>query len=162
MLDDTTDPPVQATPPGVAPAPVKRRHRESRHDCPAVEPQDVAGVRARLPKVTRLVLELTDLDPSLLWKPERDRLRLIVDRILGPVGAEATGEAINDLNALRRRGFPVRAYDAPRGVRASRARAREVVRDMRALFETRQFDAINESLHVETTLDFLETGSRRR
>jgi hypothetical protein len=162
MVDNTANPLPQTTPARETRPPPRPRHRESWRDCDPVDPADVAGVRERLAKVTRVVFELTELDPSLLWKPERDRLRLLVDRILGPVGTEATGEAVNDLNALRRRGFPVRAFDFPRGERASRATSRAMVLQLRALYETRQFDAIAESLHVETTLDFLETRSRRR
>lgn len=140
----------------------RHQHRSSRRDCPSFEAGSVASVRERLSKVVRTVLELSDLDPSLLRKSQRDRLRLITARMLGYASNDAIGEAINDLNALRRRGFPVRGYDEPNAPRAARDMSRNSIQCLRKLLGTELPKEIEERLFVETTLDFLETKTQRQ
>jgi hypothetical protein len=66
---------------------------------------------ANLPPISRTVLTLYHIDPSLTRPVERDRLRALVKLILARPDNDLIGKALHDLRVMWRRGFPVPAFD---------------------------------------------------
>jgi len=139
-----------------------RHQKRSWRTVPTVDPLTVASTVEGMAIVTRAVYELGELDPCLLLSGQRLRLRLLIDRLLGEIETAAVGDAVSALYALRRRGFPVSGISEVLPPRKSRDVARRVIQDLRRKWSRTGPDKIQESLWVETTLDFLETPSRGR
>ncbi|UPG88312.1 hypothetical protein L2Y96_12865 [Luteibacter aegosomaticola] len=161
MLDDTTTN-ATGTPTRTDDAPARRRRPDRRKlvDIPVSTPDEVRHVITHLPILKRTIFELSELDPTLLRKGERDRLRLLIHRIVGHVETGAVGDAINGLYLLRRRGLPLAAVDNPTRPRQSRDAARTVLATLRRQWSRHCSNAMDEALWLETTLDFLESATR--
>ena len=138
----------------------KKVTRPSWRDVPVADPASVRPVIDNMALVMRAVYELSELDPFLLRPGERLRLRLLVDRLIGPTGTTEVGDAIRDLYVLRRRGFPMAAIQECPQPRKGRDVSREVVCGLRRAWNRTNPNKIEEALWVEKTLDFLETRSR--
>jgi hypothetical protein len=161
MLDDTpTNATGAASGNGGTPARRRRPDRRKLADIPVATSDEVRRVIDHLPILKRTVFELSELDPRLLRKAERDRLRLLVHRIVGHVETSAVGDAINGLYLLRRRGLPLAAVDDPTRSRQSRDVARNVIGTLRRQWNRHCSNAMDEALWLETTLDFLEQRIR--
>lgn len=156
ILSNTTDPPTRGK------GTKKRRDPPDRRklaDIPVGAPDEVRHFIGRLPMLKRAIYELSELDPSLLQPRERERLRLLVHRVIGHVETRAVGDAINELHLLRRRGFPLIAVDHPDAPRQSRDVARTVIGNLRSQWKRACAKPMDEALWLETTLDFLERKS---
>lgn len=136
------------------------RDRRKLADIPVGTPDEVRQFIERMPMLKRAIYELSELDPSLMQPKERERLRLLVHRVIGHVEARAVGDAINELHLLRRRGFPLVAVDQPDAPRQSRDVARTVIGNLRSQWKRACAKPMDEALWLETTLDFLEAKSR--
>lgn len=164
MLDERADHPQQTGPSTDGQAPTERKrkkvNRPSWRDVPVSDLSALQHVVDTMPLVMRVVFELAELDPSLFRPDERLRLRLLVDRVIGPTSTDAVGESIRNIYTLRRRGFPVSAISETPPPRKGREEARRVIHMLRNTWHRVGPDAITESLWIEKTLDFLEQRSR--
>ncbi|QWT22114.1 hypothetical protein KPL74_08915 [Bacillus sp. NP157] len=113
---------------------------------------DVVMALANMQSVTRTVLVLFHIDPSLARGVERDRLRVLVKLVMANPGNDLIGFALNALHAMWARGFPVGAFDDDTRLLLDVTGARSLVTGLRKALGTCWANPGWERDHVERVL----------